>query len=100
MKYYKLIDPFDVSVYLYLPHREGNSIKSTPIVLKPGKKYAEFADDDLFMNELLNATKEIPFTQDRKNALDKYGAKYTEKRCGACGGRVKKLVVHFAEVVE
>lgn len=100
MRYYKLIDPFDISVYLYLPHRTARGIKSEPIVMRPGKKYAEFADDDLFISELLKCTKEIPYTADRKKALDDYGAKYTEKRCGACGGRVKKLVVNFAEVVE
>lgn len=100
MKYYKLIDPFDQSVYLYLPHKDGKTIKSEPFVMKPGKKYDEYIDDDIFMKELLNATKEITYTEDRKKALDKYGAKYTVKRCGACGGRIKKLVVHFAEVVE
>ena len=101
MRYYKLIDPFDISVYLYLPHRtEDGKVKSQPIVMRPGKKYAEYADDDLFISELLKCTKEIPYTRERKEALDKYGAKYTEKRCGTCGGRVKKLVVNFAEVVE
>lgn len=101
MRYYKLIDPFDISVYLYLPHRDKNGkIKSEPITMRPGKKYAEFADDDLFISELLECTKEIPYTKERKTALDKYGARYTEKKCGVCGGRVKKLVVHFAEVVE
>lgn len=100
MRYYKLIDPFDVPVRLYLPHKTKNGIKHEVMVLNPGKKYEEFIDDEVFMNELLNATKEIPYSEGRKAALDAYGAKYEEKRCKPCQGRIKKLKVWFAEVVE
>lgn len=100
MKYYKLIDPFDVPVRLYLPHKTKDAIKHEIFVLRPGKKYEEFIDDDTFMNELLNATKDIPYSEEREAQLKDYGAKYEVIRCKSCGGRIKKLKVWFAEVVE
>lgn len=100
MRYYKLIDPFDVSVRLYLPYQKSGVVKHEVFILKPGKKYVEHMDDELFMSELLNATKEIPYTDERKAALDEYGAKYEVKVCKPCQGRIKKLKVWFAEVVE
>lgn len=100
MRYYKLIDPFDVPVRLYIPHQTDSGIKHEAMVLYPGKKYDEYIDDDVFMNELLNATKEIPYSEERKALLEEYGAKFEEKRCKPCQGRIKKLKVWFAEVVE
>lgn len=100
MRYYKLIDPFDVPVRLYLPHSTKTGIKHEVMVLNPGKKYEEYIDDEVFMDALLSATKEIPYSEERKEALMKYGAKFEEKRCKPCQGRIKKLKVWFAEVVE
>lgn len=100
MKYYKLIDPFDVPVSLYLPHTSKTGVKYEIIQLKPGKKYEEFVDDPVFLQELLSASKDIPYSDERKAALEAYGAKFEERRCKPCGGRIKKLRVWFAEVVE
>ena len=100
MRYYKLIDPFDVPVRLYLPHKTEAGIKHEMFVLRPGRKYEEFVDDEIFIGELLKATKEIPYSEERKALLDAYGADYEIKVCKPCQGRIKKLNVHFAEVVE
>lgn len=100
MRYYKLIDPFDIPVTLYLPHMENGTVKYESFRLLPGKKYEEFINDKLFMDSLLSATKDIPYTPERKALLDEYGARYEEKVCKPCQGRVKKLSVWFAEVVE
>lgn len=100
MRYYKLIDPFDVPVTLYLPHKANGAIKHEAMRLLPGKKYSEFIDDEVFMNELLSATKDIPYSEERKAMLEAYGARFEERRCKPCQGRVKKLRVWFAEVVE
>lgn len=99
MTYYKLIDPFDVPVRLYLPHKVQNSIKHESLILYPHKKYDEYVDDEVFMDALLNAYKEIPYSEERKKALDAYGAKYEVKVCTPCQGRVKKLRVWFAEAI-
>lgn len=97
--YYKLIDPFDTEVRVYLPHKQGSGVKSEPFLLKPNKKYEEYVDDEIFMDALLAETKEITYSKEREDALRKYGAKFDVKICKVCGGRKKKLVVHFAEVV-
>lgn len=101
MRYYKLIDPFNVPVTKTLPHKTKNGvIKHEMFTLRPKEKYDEFIDDDVFMGALLDETEKIPYTEDRQKALDDYGAKYEVIRCKSCGGRVKKLKVWFAEVVE
>lgn len=99
MTYYKLIDPFDIPVRLYLPHKVQNSVKHESLILYPKKKYSEYIDDEVFMEALLSAYKEIPYSEERKKALDDYGAKYEVKVCAPCGGRVKKLKVWFAEAI-
>ncbi len=100
MRYYKLIDPFDIPVRLYLPHKVNDAIKHEIFILHPGKKYEENINDEIFMHELLNASKDIPYTEEREAQLKEYGAKYEVIRCKSCGGRIKKLKVWFAEVVE
>lgn len=99
MTYYKLIDPFDVPVRLYLPHTVKNSIKHESMILYPKKKYSEYIDDETFMKALLDAYKDIPYSPEREKALQDYGAKYEVRKCAPCGGRVKKLRVWFAEAI-
>lgn len=98
--YYKLIDPFDTSVRLYLPHKQGSGIKHEAFILYPKKKYDEYVDDEVFMEALLSAYKDIPYSEERKKVLEEYGAKFEEHKCTPCQGRVKKLKVWFAEVCE
>lgn len=99
MTYYKLIDPFDVPVRLYLPHKVKDSVKHESMILYPKKKYVEYIDDEMFMDALLDSYKDIPYTPEREKSLQNYGARYEIHKCTPCQGRVKKLRVWFAEAI-
>ena len=100
MRYYKLIDPYDTPVNLYLPHKDGSAIKHEALRLLPKKKYEEYVDDPVFIEALLSCTKEIAYSEESKKILEDYSAKFEVKVCTPCQGRVKKLKVWIAEVIE
>lgn len=100
-KYYKLIDAVSTAETFCLPHKEDGRNKYGYHVLRPGKKYDEYADDEVFVAALRNdAHKKIPWTQEREDVLKATGARYEVAWCRACGGRSKKIDVWLVEVVE
>ncbi len=100
-KYYKLIDAATSAETFHIPYRENGHNVYKFYTLYPGDKYTIHADDDLFVHTLKEGChKKIPYTEERKAALDKCGARYEITMCRSCGGMSKKLDVWFVEVVE
>lgn len=100
-KYYKLIDAINSAETFHLPYRENGTNRYRFYTMYPGVKYAEHADDPVFVHALKeDAHKRIPYTPEREAALRACGARYEVVTCRACGGRVKKLDVWLVEVIE
>lgn len=100
-KYYKLIDAANAAETFHLAHRENGRNVFKFYTLYPGVKYAEHADDEVFVRMLKeDAHKKIPYTPEREEAVKACGARYEISMCRACGGRTKKIDVWLVEVVE
>ena len=96
--YYKLIDAVSESVSFNLPYMK-NGIKVYKFyTLKPGKKYDEHIDDEVFMNALKDAHKKVMYSEEKERFLKETGARYEVVTCKSCGGRVKKLDIWLVEV--
>lgn len=101
-RYYKLIDAVDAATTFHLPHRGPNGAVYNFYTLRPGVKYSEHADDDLFVYALKEEChKRMLWTQEREDMLKAAGVRYNVvKGCGSCSGSRKNLDVWIVEVVE
>lgn len=100
-QYYKLIDAATAAETFNLPHRENGYNRYNFFTLYPGTKYAQYADDEVFVKALKeDCHKKIPWTAEREEAIRKSGARYEVVTCRACGGRTRKIDVWLVEVVE
>lgn len=97
--YYKLIDALGESATLNLPYMKNGVRVYKYYTLRPGKKYDEHIDDEVFMNALKDAHKRIPYTPEMEKYLKANNVRYEVVNCKSCGGRVKKIDVWLVEVV-
>lgn len=98
-KYYKLIDAMTESATFNLPYVKDGIKVYKFYTLRPGKKYEEHVDDEVFMEAILDAHKKIMYTPEKEKLLKNTGARYEVVTCKSCGGRVKKIDLWLVEAV-
>lgn len=98
-QYYKLIDAVHESVSLNLPYTKDGMKVYKFYTLRPGKKYDDHIEDEVFMSALKDAHKRVAYTPEKEQVLKESGARYEVVTCKVCGGRAKKIDLWFVEVV-
>lgn len=98
-QYYKLNDAVKESVSLNLPYMKDGVKVYKFYTLRPGKKYDDHIDDEVFLDALRGAHKRVTYTPEKEAALRESGAKYEVVVCKVCGGKAKKIDLWLVEVV-